>query len=87
MFILHFHIVINKQMQNINSNIKWKWTDVKQAIQIAYQADIFKKSLKRESIGLKIKEKLIQYAFKKLLNNTFWWKIRPTLGPSKYLWK
>ncbi len=33
------------------------------------------------SIGSKIKGKLIQNALN-LFNNTFWWKIRPTLGPS-----
>ncbi len=36
---------------------------------------------KRGSIGSKIKGKLIQNALN-LLNNTFWWKIRPHLSPS-----
>ncbi len=30
----------------------------------------------------KLRRNLIQNAKKKLLNNTFWWKFRPTLGPS-----
>ncbi len=39
------------------------------------------KSMKRGSIGSKIKVKLVQNALN-LLNNSFWWKILPTLGPS-----
>ncbi len=38
-------------------------------------------SMKKGSIGLKIKGKFIQNA-SNLLNNTFWWTNRPTLGPS-----
>ncbi len=41
------------------------------------------KSIKKGSIGSQIKGQLIQSA-ENLLNNTFWWKIRPTLGPSIY---
>ncbi len=33
------------------------------------------------SIGSKIKEKLTRNTLNLLNNNTFWWKIRPTLGP------
>ncbi len=36
---------------------------------------------KRGSIGSKIKRKFIQNALN-LLNNTLWWTIRPSLGPS-----
>ncbi len=39
------------------------------------------KSMKKGSIGSKVKGKLIENALN-LLNNTFWWKIRPTLGTS-----
>ncbi len=39
------------------------------------------KSMKKGLIGSKIKGKLIQNALN-LLNNTLWWNIRPTLGPS-----
>ncbi len=35
---------------------------------------------KRGSIGSKIKGKFIQNALN-LVNNTFWWRIRPNLGP------
>ncbi len=39
------------------------------------------KSMKKGSIGSKIKGILIQNTLH-LLNNTLWWNIRPTLGPT-----
>ncbi len=63
-----------KKMDPIGSKILWKWGVKK-----------IENQWKRGTIRSKIMGKLIQNALN-LLNNTFWWNVRPTFGPSISGW-
>ncbi len=65
-----FQFLGSARENKFGSKVLWKW-GVKQ----------IENQWKRGSIGSQIKGKLVQNALN-LLHNTFWWNIRPNVGPS-----